>query len=99
QQTIVTKPRFEAATSTRHFSIAVSDYVMSVLMVEVLREIQSRSPKITFELRPVGRRATEDLESGELDFLIAPELYESLVHPQEVLFEDTHMCAEWSKNP
>ena len=98
QATIVTKPRFEAATSTRHFSIAVSDYVTSVLMVEFLRKLQCQAPSITCELRPVGRRATEDLESGELDFLIAPELYASVVHPQEVLFEDTHMCVAWSKN-
>jgi DNA-binding transcriptional LysR family regulator len=80
QATIITKPRFEAATSTRHFSIAVSDYVTSVLMVEFLRKLQRQSPWITCELRPVGRRATEDLESGELDFLIAPELYASVVH-------------------
>ena len=98
QATIVTKPRFEAATSTRHFSIAVSDYVTSVLMVEFLRELQCQSPSITCELRPVGRRATEDLESGELDFLIAPELYASVVHPKEMLFEDTHMCVAWNKN-
>ena len=98
QQTIVTKPRFEAATSTRHFSIAVSDGVTSVLMVEVLRDIQSQSPSITFELRPVGRRATDDLESGDLDFLIAPELYASSAHPKETLFEDTHLCVAWSSN-
>jgi len=83
QATIVTKPRFAAATSTRHFSIAVSDYVTSVLMVAFLRKLQCQSPSITCELRPVGRRATEDLESGELDFLIAPALYTSAVHPQE----------------
>lgn len=98
QQTIVTKPRFEAATSTRHFSIAVSDYVTSVLMVEVLQAIQSQSRSITFELRPVGRRATEDLESGDLDFLIAPELYASSAHPKETLFEDTHLCVAWAGN-
>ena len=67
-------------------------------MVEFLRELQCQSPSITFEFRPVGRRATEDLESGELDFLIAPELYASSVHPKEVLFEDTHICVAWSRN-
>jgi LysR family nod box-dependent transcriptional activator len=98
QATIITKPHFEAATSTRHFSIAVSDYVTSVLMVAFLRKLKCQSPSITCELRPVGRRATEDLESGELDFLIAPELYASVVHPKEVLFEDTHLCVAWNKN-
>jgi len=98
QATIITKPHFEAATSPRHFSIAVSDYVTSVLMVAFLRKLKCQSPSITCELRPVGRRATEDLESGELDFLIAPELYASVVHPKEVLFEDTHLCVAWNKN-
>jgi LysR family transcriptional regulator, nod-box dependent transcriptional activator len=98
QATIATKPRFDPATSPRHFSIAVSDYVTSVLMVDFLREIRCQAPFITFELRPVGKRATEDLESGALDFLIAPEPFVSAVHPKEVLFEDTHTCVAWKKS-
>lgn len=98
QATIATKPRFDPGTSTRHFSIAVSDYVTSVLMVDFLRDIQSQSPSITFELRPVGKRAAEALESGELDLLIAPEPYVSAVHPKQVLFQDTHTCVAWKKN-
>jgi len=98
QSTIATKPHFEPATSARHLSIAVSDYVTSVLMVDFLRELQCQSPSITFELRPVGKRAAEDLESGELDLLIAPEPFASSVHPKEVLFEDTHTCITWSRN-
>ena len=98
QATIATIPRFDPVRSSRHFSIAVSDYVISVLMVDFLREIKRQSPAITFELRPVGRRATEDLESGELDFLIAPEPFVSAVHPKEVLFQDTHTCVAWTKN-
>jgi LysR family transcriptional regulator, nod-box dependent transcriptional activator len=98
QATIATKPRFEPASSARHFSIAVSDYVTSVLMVDFLRELKCQSPSITFELRPVGKRAAEDLESGELDFLIAPEPYVSAVHPKEILFQDTHTCVAWKKN-
>jgi DNA-binding transcriptional LysR family regulator len=98
QATIATKPRFDPGTSTRHFSIAVSDYVTSVLMVDFLRDIQSESPSITFELRPVGKRAAEALESGELDLLIAPEPYVSAVHPKQVLFQDTHTCVAWKKN-
>jgi DNA-binding transcriptional LysR family regulator len=98
QATIATKPHFEPRTSTRHFSIAVSDYVTSVLMVDFLREMKEQSPSITFELRPVGKRAAEDLESGALDLLIAPEPYVSAVHPKEVLFQDTHTCVAWKKN-
>jgi len=98
QATIATKPHFEPATSTRHFSLAVSDYVTSVLMVDLLRDVLCQAPSITFELRPVGKRAAEDLESGDLDLLIAPEPYVSTVHPKEILFEDTHTCVAWNKN-
>jgi LysR family transcriptional regulator, nod-box dependent transcriptional activator len=98
QATIATKPRFDPATSERHFSIAVSDYVSSVLMIDLLRRLKTEAPTITFELRPIGKRANEDLESGKLDFLVAPEVYVSAVHPKEVLFEDTHTCVAWTKN-
>jgi LysR family nod box-dependent transcriptional activator len=98
QSTIATKPQFDPATSTRHVSVAVSDYVTSVLMADFLRDLQCQAPSITFDLRPVGKRAAEDLESGELDLLIAPEMFASSVHPKEVLFEDTHTCIAWNKS-
>ena len=96
--TLGSKPRFDPATSTRHLSVAVSDYVTEILMADVLRSARGQAPRITFELRPMGRRAGEDLESGELDFLIAPEGYVSSSQPAEVLFEDTFTCVVWSDN-
>jgi LysR family nod box-dependent transcriptional activator len=95
--TVANKPRFDASSSERHFSIAVSDYVMSVLIVDLLRHVKVEAPKITFDFRQLGRRATDDLDGGELDFLIAPE-YLSAVHPAEVLFEDSHTCVAWNRN-
>ena len=98
QATVATRPHFEPASSTRHFTLAVSDYVTSVLMIDFIRDIRCHAPSITFELRPVGQRASEGIESGKLDFLIAPEPFVSSVHPKEVLFEDTHTCVAWSRN-
>jgi DNA-binding transcriptional LysR family regulator len=94
--TLGSKPAFEPSTAKRHLSVAVSDYVTEILMADALRQARREAPDITFELRPVGRRATEDLESGELDFLIAPDGYVSLSQPTEVLFEDTYTCAVWA---
>ena len=96
--TLGSKPRFEPATASRHLSLAVSDYVTEILMADVLRSARCEAPHITFELRPVGRRAAEDLESGELDFLIAPEGYVLSSQPTEVLFEDTYTCIAWTGN-
>ena len=96
--TLGSKPRFDPATATRHLSLAVSDYVTDILMADVLRAARTEAPHITFELRSVGRRAGEDLESGELDFLISPEGYVSSSQPTEVLFEDTYTCVIWAGN-
>jgi DNA-binding transcriptional LysR family regulator len=96
--TLGSKPRFEPSTATRHLSLALSDYVTEILLADVLRAARCEAPHITFELRPVGRRANEDLESGELDFLISPEGYVSSTQPTDVLFEDTYTCVIWSGN-
>jgi DNA-binding transcriptional LysR family regulator len=98
REALGTKPRFDPATATRHFSIAVSDYVTVILMADVLRYAKCEAPYITFELRPVGQRANEDLEKGELDFLIAPEGCVSASHPTDVLFEESYTCIAWSGN-
>src|SRR4030095_11849334 len=96
--TLGPKPRFDPSSATRHLSLAVSDYVTEILMADVLRTARCEAPHITFELRPVGGRAGEDLESGELDFLIAPEGYVLSTQPTEVLFEDTFTCVVWAGN-
>ena len=94
--TLGSRPQFDPSTATRHFSVAVSDYVTEILIADVLRRARREAPGITFELRPVGRRANEDLNSGELDFLISPEAYLSPRQPTEVLFEDTFTCVVWT---
>jgi DNA-binding transcriptional LysR family regulator len=96
-QALGTKPRFDPGTATRHFSIAVSDYVIEVLIADVLRRAEALAPSITFKLLPVGHRASEALEIGELDLLIAP-LHLSAAHPTEALFEDSWSCIAWADN-
>ena len=81
RNTMTTRAKFDAATSERHFSIAVSDYVTTILLQELLQRLASSAPHATFDLQPIGPRAIEDLERGHLDFLIAPRGYESPLHP------------------
>jgi len=98
REAVSTSAQFNASTSSHHFSIGVSDYVTTVLMADMLREVRSQAPGITFDLRPITRRAVEDLESGRLDFLIGPTGYISRLHPAEYLFEDTYTCVAWTGN-
>ncbi len=48
--TINTKPGFDPATSARHFSVMMSDYVDTVLMSEVLRRAEAVAPRVRFNL-------------------------------------------------
>jgi LysR family transcriptional regulator, nod-box dependent transcriptional activator len=95
---IEAKKSFDPATSTRHFSIAASDYVVGVLMADVLRRVRCEAPNMTVELRVLGPRADEALDNGELDFLIAPPDADLDMHRTEVLFEETFTCVAWSKS-
>jgi LysR family nod box-dependent transcriptional activator len=97
QGTLETKARFDPATSTRHISIAASDYVVTVLLADALRRTRSDAPHMTFELRPLGARASEALDEGVLDFLIAPA-GDHEMHRSEMLFEDAFTCVAWAGN-
>ena len=85
-------------TSRRRFSVAVSDYVITVFLADALRNVQRLAPHIAFELVPTSERAVEALEAGTLDFLIAPEVFVSKRHPKVPLFEDTHTVIAWTRN-
>jgi DNA-binding transcriptional LysR family regulator len=94
--TLEARPSFDPATSTRLLSVAVSDYFTIVQLADVLRCVASQAPCMTVELRPLGRKADEALDSGELDFLIHPADYLLETHPSDVLFEDGYTCVVWS---
>ena len=98
QATIEMKARFDPVRSRRHFSVAVSDYVVTVFMAGALSRAQQQAPNITFELIPTSERAVEALEAGTLDFLIAPDVFASKTHPKMRLFEDTHTVIAWTGN-
>jgi len=98
QSAMTTRAKFDALTSERHFSIAASDYVTTILLQDLFRQLASTAPRVTFELRPVGPQAIEDLERGHLDFLIAPRGFESPLHPTEVLFDEWYTCVVWRGN-
>jgi DNA-binding transcriptional LysR family regulator len=92
---ITTDPQFEPASSKRHFSIAASDYVVRVLLLDVLREIRRMAPQITFEIRQTTPRGPTELEAGELDMMIFPQIDVLDEHPHETVFEDTYVVAAW----
>ena len=95
---IATEPAFEPRSSKRHFSITVSDYVLRVFLLDVLQRLYREAPGVTFEFRQSSGRARDALESGEVDFVIAPEIDVLPEHPHMTLFEDTYTVIAWTGN-
>lgn len=86
------RPTFDPATSARRFTIESSDYVISILLSEVVRRAAKLAPLMQFDLRAISPQTTEHMNSGEVDLLIAPEFAIVSGHPAERLFEDTFSC-------
>jgi LysR family transcriptional regulator, nod-box dependent transcriptional activator len=97
--TINTKPGFDPATSTRHFSVMMSDYVATVLMSEVLRRAETEAPFVRFNIMSNDVNGpTEFLERADIDLLIMPREYLSEKHPHEDIFTDDYACVVWNGN-
>ena len=98
--TINTKPGFDPATSTRHFSVMMSDYVDTVLMSELLRRAEAVAPHVRFNLVSNDvAPPTEFIERADVDLLIMPREYLSDKHPREDLYTDGYACVVWNENP
>ncbi|WP_296558237.1 LysR family transcriptional regulator [Pigmentiphaga sp.] len=86
------RPTFDPATATRRFTIESSDYVITVLLAEVVRRAAKLAPLMQFDLRAISPQTPEHLDSGGIELLIAPEFAVVAGHPAEPLFEDTFSC-------
>jgi LysR family transcriptional regulator, nod-box dependent transcriptional activator len=99
QSTITAKPEFEPSTSTRRFSLMMSDYVATVLMTQVIQRAAELAPRVNFELLANNvAMPTDLLDRAEIDLLIMPEHTLPDLHPKERLFEDDYVCLAWSQN-
>jgi len=98
QTSITAKPVQDIAESKRHFRIMASDYLISVLFAEVIREVNQQAPMMTFELISPGETAREMLMRGEVDLMIAPDHYIVKEHPSQLLFEEQHVCVVCQDN-
>ncbi len=86
--TLATRPAFDPASSRRQFSVVASDYLIQVLLLDVLREVHREAPGITIEFREPSNTAATDLENGEVDFVINPSRFTTPNQASTVLFED-----------
>lgn len=98
ESTVLTRPGFEPAVAVRHFKMLISDFSQSILMTRLLPKLQAQAPGITLEFLLQINNPFEELERGDVDFLIIPENYTSPVQPKASLFNETYTCVIWNEN-
>jgi DNA-binding transcriptional LysR family regulator len=99
ERTLDVSPGFDAAVSTRQFSIALSDYAVTVLIEPLLRRLHELAPGVGLELSPIPP-GTQDNDRALLqhDLLITPIGFRVPGRP-EVIFRDRLVCIVDPANP
>lgn len=99
KSTVQARPGFDPGSSNRRFSLMMSDFCATVLMLDVTQRAEQLAPHVTFELLSNN---VEDpfgfLDRADIDALVMPAHLLSAGHPQEVLFEDDFVCVAWTGN-
>ena len=99
ERTLDARPEFDPAVSTRTFSLAMSDYAVTVLIEPLLRRVHELAPGIGLELNPIPPDIHES--DGSLlrhDLLIAPLGYRFPGDAEEI-FRDRFVCITDPANP
>tara|TARA_A100001391_G_scaffold1033_9_gene1532 strand:+ start:2298 stop:3197 length:900 start_codon:yes stop_codon:yes gene_type:complete len=96
---ITRQGRFEPARSERHFRIAASDYITTVLLAPVMNALAREAPRVSFTFELPGLSSQTALANGELDLLLTPESFVHPDHPCELVFEERHVTVGWEGNP
>jgi DNA-binding transcriptional LysR family regulator len=90
---------FDPGTSTRHFTVALSDYAITVLAEPLLAELAQRAPGVTVELSPMPAPGSDMLSYlMRCDVLIGP-LGFGLPGQRSVVFRDAFVCLVGRDNP
>jgi DNA-binding transcriptional LysR family regulator len=99
ERTLDVAPEFDAETSKRRFSLALSDYAVTVLIEPLLRRVHELAPGVGLELSPIPPDMQES-DRGLLqhDLLIGPLGFRFLGR-SEVVFRDRFVCIADPGNP
>ncbi|WP_321944490.1 LysR family transcriptional regulator [Paraburkholderia tropica] len=96
QSTVIARPDFDPADAKRDFTIRASDYLTTVLLVSVVQRLQREAPGIKLHIANMTDDVNQQLDRGEIDFVIYPSAGVSQRHASSVLFEDTYSCVVWA---
>jgi DNA-binding transcriptional LysR family regulator len=98
QSRVIARPDFDPASAERDFVIRASDYLTTVLLVDVVQRLQREGPKIRLHIANMTDDVPAQLNRGEVDLVIYPSASVNPRHPSETLFEETYTCVVWAQN-
>lgn len=84
--------------SDRRFRIILSDFMALVFFEKVIKRVAREAPGVSFELLSLDDDPDELLRSGDVDFLILPDLFMSAAHPKAKLFDEKLVCVGCPNN-
>jgi len=92
ERTLEARPEFDAATSTRTFSLVMSDYAVTVLVDPLLRRVHEEAPQVGLTVHPLPPDLAES-DRGMLqhDLVIGPLGFSFPGESQEI-FRDRFVC-------
>ena len=92
ERTLEARPEFDPATSTRTFSLVMSDYAVTVLVDPLLRRVHEEAPQVGLTVHPLPPDLAES-DRGMLqhDLVIGP-LGFSFPGESEEIFRDRFVC-------
>ena len=100
EQMVDGRRAFSPASDERLFTIAASDYSTFLLAPPMLARLALEAPAVSVQFMQLDSDIGEGLESGEIDFAIAPAEAElQLNYPGRLLFEDRWVCVVSADHP
>jgi LysR family nod box-dependent transcriptional activator len=90
---------FEPARSERLFRFMASDYIVTVLMTQVLKVLATEAPGVRLDMRLPEDSVYRVFERGEIDLMLIPEEFLLPGHPATRVLEEPCVVVAWKDNP
>jgi DNA-binding transcriptional LysR family regulator len=96
----VARPRFDAATSTRAFSVYMSDVGQIVLLPPLLARLKVEAPHVSLRVTSIPRQSPHALlETGEVDLAVGHLTTLTTGFYQKRLLRERYVCAVRRDHP
>lgn len=95
---IDTKPSFNPSKVERKVRMIASDFVIDVLLVDVIRHLRKHAAGISLDIEAPSRKGEDLLAHGDIDLMITPEFVLNREQSWRPLFTDTYVCCTWAGN-